>query len=147
MQVELEIDGYEFNELESVAQKVADVLPKDCVLAIHGEMGVGKTTLVVKLCELLGVDDEVSSPTFGLINVYKAGEEEINHIDLYRVKNAEEAEAAGVYELFNSGNLTLVEWPERIADELPEDIWLLKIDLCEKFNHDGRRKLILHRPL
>ena len=63
------------------------------------------------------------------------------------MKNAEEAEAAGVYELFNSGWLTLVEWPERIADELPEDIWLLKIELCEKFNHDGRRKLVLHRPL
>ena len=145
MKVLLEVEKYELDELTAVAKKLAVVLPYKGVLAVHGEMGVGKTTLVKDLCKVLGVEDEVSSPTFGLVNIYKAGERTINHIDLYRLKNAEEAETAGVFELFYSDALTIVEWPERIADELPEELMLLKIDLCEKFNHDSSRKLVLSR--
>ena len=145
MEVLLEIEKYELDELGSVAEKLAGVLPEKGVLAFHGEMGVGKTTLVVELCKVLGVEDEVSSPTFGLINIYKAGERRINHVDLYRVKNAEEAETAGVFELFYSNDLTMVEWPERIADELPDELMLLKIELCENFNHDSSRRLVLSR--
>ena len=145
MKVLLEIDKYELDGLKDVAEKLASVLPESGLLAVHGEMGVGKTTLVKDLCEVLGVEDEVSSPTFGLVNIYKAGERVINHIDLYRLKNAEEAETAGVFELFYSDALTIVEWPERIADELPEELMLLKIDLCEKFNHDSSRRLVLSR--
>ena len=145
MEVLLEIEKYELNELGSVAEKLAGVLPESGVLAFHGEMGVGKTTLVNELCRVFGVEDEVSSPTFGLINVYKAGERTINHVDLYRLKNAEEAETAGVFELFYSNGLTIIEWPERIADELPEEMMLLKIDLCENFNHDSSRRLVLSR--
>ena len=141
----MEIDKYELDGLMGVAEKLASVLPESGVLAVHGEMGVGKTTLVKDLCKVLGVEDEVSSPTFGLVNIYKAGERVINHIDLYRLKNAEEAETAGVFELFYSDALTIVEWPERIADELPEKLMLLKIDLCEKFNHDSSRRLVLSR--
>ena len=145
MEVLLEIDKYELDGLMGVAEKLASVLPESGVLAVHGEMGVGKTTLVKDLCKVLGVEDEVSSPTFGLVNIYKAGERVINHIDLYRLKNAKEAETAGVFELFYSDALTIVEWPERIADELPEELMLLKIDLCEKFNHDSSRRLVLSR--
>ena len=145
MEVLLEIDKYELDGLMGVAEKLASVLPESGVLAVHGEMGVGKTTLVKDLCKVLGVEDEVSSPTFGLVNIYKAGERVINHIDLYRLKNAEEAETAGVFELFYSDAFTIVEWPERIADELPEELMLLKIDLCEKFNHDSSRRLVLSR--
>ena len=145
MKVLLEVEKYELDELTAVAEKLAGVLPEKGVLAVNGEMGVGKTTLVKDLCKVLGVEDEVSSPTFGLVNVYKAEERKINHVDLYRLKNAEEAETAGVFELFYSDALTIVEWPERIADELPEELMLLKIDLCEKFNHDSSRKLVLSR--
>ena len=145
MEVLLIIEKYELEELGSVAEKLVEVLPESGVLAFHGEMGVGKTTLVKELCRVLGVEDEVSSPTFGLINVYKAGDRTINHVDLYRVKNAEEAETAGVFELFYSESLTIVEWPERIADELPEELMLLKIELCENFNHDSSRRLVLSR--
>ena len=145
MKVLLEVEKYELDELTAVAEKLAGVLPEKGVLAVHGEMGVGKTTLVKDLCKVLGVEDEVSSPTFGLVNVYKAEERKINHVDLYRLKNAEEAETAGVFELFYSDALTIVEWPERIADELPEKLMLLKIDLCENFNHDEQRKLVLSR--
>ena len=76
MKVLLEVEKYELDELTAVAEKLAGVLPEKGVLAVHGEMGVGKTTLVKDLCKVLGVEDEVSSPTFGLVNVYKAEERE-----------------------------------------------------------------------
>ena len=145
MEVLLQIEKYELEELGDVAEKLAAVLPESGVIALHGEMGVGKTTIVNELCRVLGVEDEVSSPTFGLVNIYKAREKTINHVDLYRLKNAEEAETAGVFELFYSDALTIVEWPERIADELPDEFMLLKIDLCENFNHDSSRRLVLTR--
>ena len=145
MEVLLQIEKYELEELGDVAEKLAAVLPESGVIAFHGEMGVGKTTIVNELCRVLGVEDEVSSPTFGLVNIYKARDKTINHVDLYRLKNAEEAETAGVFELFYSDALTIVEWPERIADELPDEFMLLKIDLCENFNHDSSRRLVLTR--
>lgn len=145
MEVLLQIEKYDLEELGEVSEKLAAVLPESGVLAFHGEMGVGKTTLVKEICRVLGVEDEVSSPTFGLVNIYKAAEKTINHVDLYRLKNADEAETAGVFELFYSDALTIVEWPERIADELPDELMLLKIDLCENFNHDSSRRLILTR--
>ena len=145
MEILLEIEKYEIGELGIVAEKLAEALPSICVLAVHGEMGVGKTTLIKELCSVLGVEDEVSSPTFGLINVYKAGEKTINHVDLYRLRDAEEAETAGVFELFYAKAITIIEWPERIADELPEELLLLKIELCENFNHESSRRLVLSR--
>mgnify|MGYP001178618076 CR=1 FL=1 len=84
MEILLEIEKYEIGELGIVAEKLAEALPSICVLAVHGEMGVGKTTLIKELCSVLGVEDEVSSPTFGLINVYKAGDKTFkNHLDGY----------------------------------------------------------------
>ncbi len=145
MEILLEIEKYEIGGIGIVAEKLAGVLPSTCVLAVHGEMGVGKTTLIKELCSVLGVEDEVSSPTFGLINVYKAGEKTINHVDLYRLRDAEEAETAGVFELFYAKAMTIIEWPERIADELPEELLLLKIELCENFNHESSRRLVLSR--
>jgi len=146
MEILLEIGGYKIEDLGDVAMRISQAIPLSGAVAVHGEMGVGKTTLIKELCGVLGVEDEVSSPTFGLINVYRAGERVINHVDLYRLKNAEEAESAGVFELFFSNGLTLVEWPERIAEQLPHGVFVLKIELCEKFNHDGLRKLVLQRP-
>ena len=145
MEILLEIEKYEIGGIGIVAEKLAGALPSTCVLAVHGEMGVGKTTLIKELCSVLGVEDEVSSPTFGLINVYKAGEKTINHVDLYRLRDAEEAETAGVFELFYAKEMTIIEWPERIADELPEELLLLKIELCENFNHESSRRLVLSR--
>tara|TARA_B110000444_G_C18839630_1_gene598057 strand:- start:85 stop:525 length:441 start_codon:yes stop_codon:yes gene_type:complete len=146
METLLQISEFREDELGDVVSKISDFLPSSGIVAIQGDMGVGKTTLVKFLSAHLGIEDEVSSPTFGIINVYKGKGQQINHIDLYRLKDAEEVESAGVFEIFHGPGLSLVEWPEKIADELEGDVWVLKIELCEKFNHEGGRRLILQRP-
>ncbi|PCJ80694.1 MAG: tRNA (adenosine(37)-N6)-threonylcarbamoyltransferase complex ATPase subunit type 1 TsaE [Bacteroidetes bacterium] len=137
--------GFTLEEIRIVANELSSILPKQGVIAFHGEMGAGKTTLIKQLCSSFGVSDEVSSPTFGLINVYLCPGEigVINHVDLYRLRDEEEAEDVGVFDLFNGKGLTFLEWPERIADNLPEDLWILKI---ERTLIDNERKLSLIGP-
>ncbi len=93
------------------------------VFAFHGDLGAGKTTFVHALCEVLGVEDVVSSPSFSIINEYRhaeGGESSIIHIDLYRLKNSEEARGAGVEDCLYSGQICFVEWPERAPELFPE---------------------------
>lgn len=92
------------------------------VIALHGNMGAGKSTFVHAICDALGVADAVSSPTFSIINEYSsANGDTIYHIDLYRLKDEAEAVNAGVEDCLYSRNLCFVEWPEIIPDLLPED--------------------------
>ena len=153
LEIILEIESYELKDLDDVARKLLDKLPEDGVVAIHGMMGVGKTTLVKALCRLLGVVDEVSSPTYGLVNLYeiagdnKASRRIIHHIDLYRLKDEEEAQEAGIFDAFYMQGLSFIEWPERISRSLPNNIWLLKIEafMSETSDEtsDTKRKLTL----
>ncbi|RZK28766.1 MAG: tRNA (adenosine(37)-N6)-threonylcarbamoyltransferase complex ATPase subunit type 1 TsaE [Hymenobacter sp.] len=90
------------------------------IVAFEGEMGAGKTTLIRALCAELGVVDEVSSPTFALVNEYRDGSgQPVYHFDFYRLDSAEEAAQLGAAEYFDSGYLCLVEWPARVAELLP----------------------------
>tara|TARA_B100000768_G_scaffold175026_1_gene185980 strand:+ start:764 stop:1261 length:498 start_codon:yes stop_codon:yes gene_type:complete len=153
----LEIEAYALKDLDDVARQLLMKLPDNGVIALHGEMGVGKTTLVKTLCRMLGVVDEVSSPTYGLVNVYEMpGNDQISsrtihHIDLYRLKDEEEAQEAGVFDAFEQQGITFVEWPERISQALPDDIWLLKIDESMSENPDEtsntKRSLTLLRQI
>ena len=90
------------------------------VVAFEGEMGAGKTTLVSALAATMGVADDVSSPTFALVNEYRDGRQQpVYHFDFYRINSLAEAEQMGAVEYFDSGYLCLVEWPARVADLLP----------------------------
>jgi tRNA threonylcarbamoyladenosine biosynthesis protein TsaE len=90
------------------------------VVAFEGEMGAGKTTLIRALGEVLGVADDVSSPTFALVNEYRDGRgQPVYHFDFYRVDSEEEAARLGAAEYFDSGYLCLVEWPARVTGLLP----------------------------
>jgi tRNA threonylcarbamoyladenosine biosynthesis protein TsaE len=90
------------------------------VVAFEGEMGAGKTTLIRALGQVLGVADDVSSPTFALVNEYRDGRgRPVYHFDFYRVDSEEEAARLGAAEYFDSGYLCLVEWPARVAGLLP----------------------------
>ena len=108
------------------------------VFAFYGKMGVGKTTFIKALCEQLGVEDVITSPTFALVNEYTSGKgEPIYHFDFYRIKKIEEVYDMGYEDYFYSGSLCLLEWPELIEDLLPEDA--VKVTITEK--EDGSRIL------
>ena len=95
------------------------------VFAFRGEMGAGKTTIVTEFCRHLGVKSSVSSPTFSVINEYRSGEETIYHLDLYRLKDENEAIQAGVEDVIYSGAICFIEWPEKVPHILPaETVWI-----------------------
>lgn len=92
------------------------------VVAFYGEMGAGKTTFIKALCSQLGVNDKTASPTFSIVNEYRtASGRKIYHFDLYRLKSEEELYDLGYEEYLFSGNLCLIEWPEKMGKLLPED--------------------------
>ena len=105
----------------AAAQVQAAIHDAGCaVVAFEGEMGAGKTTLIRALATALGVADDVSSPTFALVNEYRDGHDQpIYHFDFYRIDSVEEAERMGATEYLDSGYLCLVEWPARVAVLLP----------------------------
>lgn len=107
---------YGLNEIGNAAKEFIKLLDGHTVVAFHGNLGAGKTTFIQAVCKQLGVTGNVSSPTFSIINEYTAaGNKTIFHIDLYRVKDDEEAMNAGVEECIYSGDLCFIEWPERIS--------------------------------
>ncbi len=98
------------------------------VVAFYGSMGAGKTTFITALCEALGVEDVVNSPTFTLVNEYRdSAGEPVYHFDFYRINRIAEALDIGIYEYFDSGALCLVEWPEMIEELLPDDTLKVQI--------------------
>lgn len=111
--------NYSLEELSGIAQSVIKNA-KYKILLLEGEMGVGKTTLIKELVKQLGSKDNVSSPTFSLVNEYHTtNEEKIFHFDFYRIDEEEEALDMGVEEYFYSGEWCLIEWPNKIKNLLP----------------------------
>ncbi len=108
-------------QLPQVAEALLSSLEGRTVVALRGEMGAGKTTLIRAVAEALGADDQVTSPTFALVNQYcGANDERIFHFDFYRIDDVREAFDLGYEEYFYSGDLCFVEWPEKIEQLLPE---------------------------
>lgn len=105
--------SFTLDNINEAAKQLLKAIGEKKVIALHGEMGAGKTTLVHAVCDLMGVEDAVGSPTFSIINEYNAADgRTIRHLDLYRLKDAAEAAAAGVEDSLYSGDLCFVEWPE-----------------------------------
>lgn len=123
--MELISTTYGLTELPAIANQLAGFLRDNKVMSFEGDLGAGKTTLIKALCQVLGVQDAVSSPTFSLVNEYLAigetGRSSIYHIDLYRLTNEEEAINAGIEEHLYSGSICLVEWPQRAPSIIPPD--------------------------
>ena len=110
------------------------------VFAFYGSMGAGKTTFVKAVCEELGVEDVITSPTFAIINEYHAEARDLTiyHFDFYRIKKLEEVYDMGYEDYFYSGAVCFIEWPELIEDLLPEEA--VKVSITEK--EDGSRAIL-----
>ena len=119
--MEIKIDSLE--NIHEVAKTFLANMGKGKVFAFYGKMGAGKTTFIKAICEELGVEDVITSPTFALVNEYTAGNgAPIYHFDFYRIKKIEEVYDMGYEDYFYGGNLCFLEWPELIEGLLPDDV-------------------------
>ena len=131
----------DLDHIEEAAREFIGQMGDDTVFAFYGKMGAGKTTFIKALCKLLGVEDEVNSPTFAIINEYRSETtaELIYHFDFYRIKKLEEVYDLGYEDYFYSGALCFIEWPELVEELLPLDA--KKVTITE--NGDGSRTITL----
>ncbi|MCE4563839.1 tRNA (adenosine(37)-N6)-threonylcarbamoyltransferase complex ATPase subunit type 1 TsaE [Maribellus sp. CM-23] len=124
--------------LSEAAKELISIFPDERVFAFYGKMGAGKTTFIQSICRELGSRDNITSPTFALINEYNTAKmESIFHFDFYRIKDIEEAFDLGYEDYIYSGSYCLIEWPEMIEPLLPEKMVEVKIEVSE----DGTRQI------
>lgn len=122
--------SYDKNAISTAAKKVIDVGGDEKIWVFQGEMGAGKTTLIKALAEEFNILDQISSPTFGIVNEYQnVSGEEFYHFDFYRLDDATEALDIGIEEYFYSKNYCWIEWAEKIAQFIPDNYFLIKIEI------------------
>ena len=124
---------YTLSEIDTIAEKNLPYLQSKVVI-FKGGMGFGKTTLIKALVRDLGSTDNVSSPTFSLVNPYEGANDKIYHFDFYRIKNEEEAFDIGFEEYLYSGDWCFIEWAERVEKYLPETYTIVELIQVDK-NH------------
>lgn len=137
----MEIKIEKLDNIREAAKQFIANIGDSTVFAFYGNMGAGKTTFVKAVCEELGVDDVITSPTFSIVNEYRSEQtgELIYHFDFYRVKKIEEVYDMGFEDYFYSGALCFIEWPELCEEVLPDDT--VKVSIKEE--PDGSRTITL----
>ncbi len=134
---------HNLSELSTVAEHLLYFANGDKFFVFEGEMAAGKTTFIKTFCELLGINDVVSSPTFSIVNEYESPNGVVYHFDFYRLKNIQEAFDIGYEDYFYSRNYCLIEWPQKVEELLPEKYVKVEIEIVGetsrvfKFNKIG----------
>ena len=131
----MEITITDIEHIGDAARQFVDVIGDHRVFAFYGSMGAGKTTFIKAVCEQLGVEDVITSPTFAIVNEYETNDRPIFHFDFYRIKRLEEVYDMGYEDYFYSGSLCFIEWPELIEELLPDDA--VRVTITEQ--PDGSR--------
>ncbi|MBR5988904.1 MAG: tRNA (adenosine(37)-N6)-threonylcarbamoyltransferase complex ATPase subunit type 1 TsaE [Prevotella sp.] len=140
----MEIKIKDLGNIQKAARLFIEQIGEHKVFAFYGKMGAGKTTFIKAICEELGVNDVITSPTFAIINEYRTSpkgrlvETTIYHFDFYRIKKLEEVYDMGYEDYFYSGALCFIEWPELIEELLPENT----VKVCITENGDGTRSVV-----
>jgi tRNA threonylcarbamoyladenosine biosynthesis protein TsaE len=129
---------YSLSDLSTVADQVLKLVKTKTIL-FNGDMGTGKTTLIKALVKKLGSLDDVSSPTFSIVNEYATVDDLIYHFDLYRINSLEEAYDFGIEDYLETSHWVFIEWPDLIKDNLSGDFNVITLNLEE----DNKRKLTL----
>ena len=141
--------NYNINELESVATKLLEQINSKIVL-LYGDMGVGKTTLIKAIVNALGSTDDVTSPTFSIVNEYESPNGSIFHFDMYRISDEMEALNFGFEDYLNSDrNWVFIEWPENVSNLLPENVSEITITLKNKISRTlklSQNELLTQKP-
>lgn len=119
---------YEEKDLHQIARTILDKASSRIFL-FNGSMGVGKTTLIKELVRALGAEEQASSPSFSIVNEYEIPDGLIYHFDFYRIENPREAFDLGFEDYLYSGNYVFIEWPEKVAGLLPEEIFNISISM------------------
>lgn len=120
--------SYTLQEIQTAAKMIVSEARDEKIWVFQGEMGAGKTTLIKALAGVFGIQDQVSSPTFGIVNHYENElSQSFYHFDFYRIEDPMEALDIGIEEYFYSGNYCWLEWAERVAPFLPDQFFLIRI--------------------
>lgn len=133
----MEIRIKDLEDIKEAARRFVDNMNGRTVFAFYGKMGAGKTTLIKAICENIGVEDVVTSPTFAIVNEYSLAKfsQPVFHFDFYRIQKIEEVFDMGYEDYFYSGAICLIEWPELIGKLLPDDAVKVGIEVLS----DGSR--------
>ena len=129
-------------ETAKLANEMAEALKAGDVVCLFGDLGVGKTVFTKGLCKALGTDDYVNSPTFTIVNEYEGEKFKISHFDMYRIEDSSELIEIGFYEYLSNGGICIIEWPENIYDELPEERLEVRIERVS-FDEEQKRKITI----
>ena len=126
-------------ELTEWGQRLGASLKPGTIVAISGELGTGKTTLAQAICRGLGIREDVTSPTFALVNEYHVNDRSVFHLDLYRLSGPADLTNLAWDDIVNSGDVVIIEWPERAGNRLPDEAMHIRLDYIP--GDDGRRQL------
>ena len=122
-------------ETERLAGEFAALLPPDTALALHGDLGVGKTTFVRGLARAFGIREPVTSPTYAIFTLYRSPARRLLHMDAYRLARPEDADNLALWELLDSPWTLVVEWPSKLGDRLPPDARHLELSILGENTH------------